>query len=491
MSTPSSECRSFDSALNIAGLAPTIIFRDGAVTRDELLTMVSRGAEACAQLPPGDIQLAAENRPGTIALWLGSMLAGKRVFLVNPDMPTTAIEKLRRPHDVALVSGPSYWLDREYPHTARAVLPLEEVEDGGPADFLIEHTTKVSGSTILATSGTTGASKLVEWRWPALQHAAQNMAMVGRYSTDDVIVTSLPLFHANALLVVVLAGIVAGSTVAIDHKFSARRFSQTMRRYDANKTSLLGSMAQLILEKDEERPTAVERMIVAPCTAVTADKLHTSYGASVAQIYGQTDIGIVLWNDKVTSADSGCGIPLPGWEVTIDGDSGSDGDLMVRSMVAGVCASGYIDDDALTNRSRRDFWFHTGDIFSQVGDIYFYKGRNKDVLRTRGENVSCGEVEEVLRSVRGVTDAVVIGRPNRLGEDDVIAVVECDVPRLSVIIERIYDACQKQLSPHARPVGLAQMDSLPRTATEKISKELIDLDTLSIVSLDAPRQSAI
>jgi acyl-coenzyme A synthetase/AMP-(fatty) acid ligase len=468
--------------IDTALLAPTILFNDGAVERERFVAMILFSARMCSEARPGDVLLAGENRAGMVAMWLGAMLAGRRVTLVDPGLPDLAIDRLHRPGSAGLLCGDPGWLTRQAPSTTDR-MSLAEIEavvaTTSPPDAVLRFT----GSTILATSGTTGSSKLVEWPWSALFHAAQNMAMVGRYRPSDVVVTSLPLFHANALLVVLLSGMIAGATVAIDTKFSARRFSRTMRRYGGTKTSLLGSMAQLVIETDEAPHADVDRMIVAPCTGRVATVLKARYGTSVAQIYGQTDVGIMLWNDDVSEAHGDCGFPLPGWDASIDGDPGRGGELLVRSSRPGICTLGYVADDALTCSSRRDFWFHTGDLFTVVEGRFSFVGRSKDVVRTHGENVSCGEVEAVLRSVDGIRDAAVVGRPNRLGEEDVIAVVVSDIVDSAVLTGRVRRACTRQLPRHARPIAMARVAELPRTATEKVAKPLIDLDQLDMLPL--------
>jgi carnitine-CoA ligase len=468
--------------LEVHRLAPRMTFADGEVRRDELLGMVHRAASACAAAAPGDVLLAAENRVGTVATWLGAMLAARRVVLLNPEIPSPGVERLLGPLTVSVVSGSDQWLRSHDVAPGAERLPFLAVEKGAPHESC-EESLGLRGSTVLTTSGTTGASKLVEWPWSALHHNAANMAMVGRYGQEDTVVTSLPLFHANARLVVLLAGMITGASVCVDRKFSARQFSVTMRAYGATKTSFLGSMAQLALERDQGAPIALERMVVAPCDGGTAAALRRRYGASVAQIYGQTDISILMWNDDVSEASPELGVPLPGWEAAIDGDATTGGELLVRPTMANIAALGYVGDDSLTVSSRRDFWFHTGDLLSRAAGRYSFRGRLKDVIRTRGENVSCGEVEAVLRDVDGIVDVAVVGRSNRLGEEDVIAVVETTARDVATLLGGLDAVCRAQLPPFARPVGLAAMTHLPRTPTLKVAKQEIDLDSLDILAV--------
>lgn len=433
----------------------------------------------------GDVVvIGAKNASPTLAAWLGTMAAGHLALLANPDLPPTVLSRVLQDDWRTHFIGEDGWLERHgasHPNASSFsdIAGSDEADDtcGDPGEF--------AGSTILLTSGTTGGSKAVEWSWPALVHSAETMAMVGRYTSNSSVATSLPLFHANALLVVLLAGMLKGTEVGILRKFSATSFSRDMRAVGATRTSLLGSMAYLILERDEPPFVRLDRLLVAPCDPDMAKELERRYGCSVAQIYGQTDVGICLWNEEVTEETPGCGVALPGWEVDLlrTEDAKSVGELLVRSNRPHIAASGYFGDPELTVYTRRDFWFHTGALFSREGDHYRYRGRLKDVIRTRGENVHCGEVEDVLRLADGIRDVAVLGRTNELGEDDVIAVIETDLA-LDDAIAGIGDQVVEHLPSYAHPVAAAVVHSLPRTPTEKVAKSRIDLDALNVRDVD-------
>src|SRR5205814_59464 len=92
--------------------------------------------------------------------------------------------------------------------------------------------------------------------------------------------------------------------------------------------------------------------------------------------------------------------------------------------------AGYHRDRRATAGVVRDGWLHTGDLGRRdPAGWFFATGRVKDVIITGGENVSPGEVEDVLRAHPDVADVAVIGTPHPKWGEQVTAVV---VPRPGV-----------------------------------------------------------
>ena len=101
---------------------------------------------------------------------------------------------------------------------------------------------------ILYTSGTTGPSKGVccpqaQYFWWAV-----NTASLLQLRTDDVLCTSLPLFHTNALNTFYQA-LLTGSCVRYEKRFSASGFFASLAHHQATVTYLLGAMVPILLSR--------------------------------------------------------------------------------------------------------------------------------------------------------------------------------------------------------------------------------------------------
>ena len=123
-----------------------------------------------------------------------------------------------------------------------------------------------------------------------------------------------------------------------------------------------------------------------------------------------------------------------------------------------------------TLESRRDLWFHTGDLARQDADGYFYfVGRRTDSIRRRGENISAFEVEEVIKLHPAVLDAAAFGVPSDLTEDDVMVAVVARAGH-AVDPEELVAFCATRMARHMVPRYVDVVEALPRTPTEKVEK---------------------
>jgi acyl-CoA synthetase (AMP-forming)/AMP-acid ligase II len=124
---------------------------------------------------------------------------------------------------------------------------------------------------------------------------------------------------------------------------------------------------------------------------------------------------------------------------------------------------------------------HTGDVFrtDEEGFLYFL-GRRDEMIKSGGEKISPAEIENVLYALDGVEAAAVVGVPDALlGE----AIVACVSPKAgSLLTEReVLRHCAEFLERHLVPRRVVFLGSLPRTANGKINKgELLGYEALRL-----------
>ena len=123
-----------------------------------------------------------------------------------------------------------------------------------------------------------------------------------------------------------------------------------------------------------------------------------------------------------------------------------------------------------TVASRRNLWFHTGDLARCDADGYFYYvGRRSDSIRRRGENISAFEIEEVVKLHPQVLDAAAYGVPSDLTEEDVMLAVVAR-PDTPLDPAALIEFCRSRLAAHMLPRYVDLAEELPRTPTEKVEK---------------------
>ena len=307
-------------------------------------------------------------------------------------------------------------VDPRLPAAARRALldathPDEPVEDGD--------------ALVVATSGTTGEPKGVILTHDAIRASARATSeRLGVDPSADRWLSALPLAHVGGLSVLTRA-IVTGTPFTFDPDAPA---------------TLVSLVATQLRRMDVTR----FRVAVLGGGAPPADR-----PANCVTTYGMTETGSGIVYDRR---------PLAGVELrSVDGEVHVRGPMLLRAYRDG------------TDPKDPDGWLPTGDGGSIAADGSLHvDGRIGDVIVTGGEKVWPDAVERVLRSVRGIAEVAVAGRPDPEWGARVVAWVVAD--GLAPSLEELRDAVKAELPAYAAPKELVVLDSLPRTALGKVRR---------------------
>lgn len=345
---------------------------------------------------------------------------------------------------------------------------------------------------ILYTSGTTGPPKGV--MCPHAQYVAWglNTARVLGLGADDVLGTTLPLFHINALNTYAQAA-VTGCRGVWEPRFSASGFWPAMQRQQATVVYLLGAMVPMLLAQppsEAERGHQVRIGLGPGVPAAAAQAFRTRTGVALLEGYGSTETNFVLATEAGATADGSMGRVQPGFDArVVDAHDiellpGEAGELVVRADEPYAFALGYWGQPQQTVEAWRNLWFHTGDRVVQEADGRVrFVDRLKDAIRRRGENISSWEVEQVLLSHPSVGTAAVFPVRSELAEDEVMAAM---VLREGAVLDAaaLWRWCQERLPKFAVPRYLEVLDDLPRTANGKVQKFALRERGVTAATLD-------
>lgn len=333
---------------------------------------------------------------------------------------------------------------------------------------------------ILYSSGTTGVSKgSMIANATAVRAAHKHVEMYG-YDSDDVMYTCLPMFHGNALNCTVLPALMAGASVALSRRFSTSMFWREVNESGATRTSLLSAMINFLWLKEpsaEERSHRLKTCLVVP-TPEFAPAFEERFNVTLTSLYALGDFGYATMlgpndsREKIRSA----GRPLP--EVTLailDEDdqpvpAGEVGEVCLRNNEAWFARQGYYNLSELWVAATRNLWLHTGDRGRLDEDGYLYfAGRNKELIRRRGENISAIQVEEVIRRHPAVADVAVFAVRAEFLEDEVMA---CVVSRDGQPLDfaELIQFCATQMAYFMVPRFAESLSEFPMTATGKVEK---------------------
>jgi acyl-coenzyme A synthetase/AMP-(fatty) acid ligase len=197
-------------------------------------------------------------------------------------------------------------------------------------------------------------------------------------------------------------------------------------------------------------------------------------------MYGLTETKRTLYlpPEQIEKRPGSVGIPIPGTEAWIEDEAGNRlgagevGELVVRGRHV---MRGYWGDAAATlSRFRLGFLpgerlCYTGDLFRMDEEGYFYfVGRKDDIIKSRGEKVAPKEVENVLYALPGVLEAAVIGQPDPVLGEAIVAFIVQNGDHLSE--SDVLAHCRAHLEDFMVPQQVVFRNELPKTESGKIKK---------------------
>ncbi|MFB7335731.1 SDR family NAD(P)-dependent oxidoreductase [Streptomyces adustus] len=403
--------------------------------------------------------------------------SGARVLITEPALLDTVAQLVKdRPHLKIVVTG-------EGPAPAGTV-SFEQLATTEPAEPARDDLGLDDVAWILYTSGTTGRPKgVLSTQRNCLTSVAACYAPIPGLTHEDRVVWPLPLFHSLAHIVCVLTVTAVGASARIVDGFSAQEILDAVTEERATFLAGVPTMYHYLVQAAKAGNfTAPDLRMCLVGGAVTTAELRRSFeevfGAPLLDAYGSTETCGSITINWPTGArvEGSCGLPVPGLDVRlVDHDSGRDvaagaeGEVWVKGASVMV---GYHNQPEATAAALRGGWLRTGDLARRDEQGYFtVTGRIKELIIRGGENIHPGEVEDILRTVPGVADVAVAGRPHEvLGEVPIAFLVPG--PQ-GVDLERLFETCRRHLAYYKIPEELYEIDRIPRTASGKIMRHVL------------------
>jgi len=214
--------------------------------------------------------------------------------------------------------------------------------------------------------------------------------------------------------------------------FSTDKFWERVHRFRATTTSgLIGSMPAFLSKlppRDDDADNSL-RYAIMPLTRQAMD-LAQRHAFHYGSGFNMTELSVPLVTDVDTPVPGNCGRPRTGCECRIvdandiECPPGVPGELVVRNDLPWTTSLGYVNQHEANARAWRNGWFHTGDVFRQDEDgWYYFVDRLNDTIRRRDENISSFEVENYVVGYDEVADCTAIGIRTEHGDEEVMACV--------------------------------------------------------------------
>ncbi|MEU8526026.1 MULTISPECIES: class I adenylate-forming enzyme family protein [Streptomyces] len=397
-----------------------------------------------------------------LAFW-GTVLAGGVAVAVN----TRSAEP-----EVEFVLG-----DAGVKVDLSALTPLPE---GDP--YVADELEPSHVAALFYTSGTTGRPKGVPTTHRAFLTNSENLirclGIPGDVGPDLRTLISVPLFHVTACNAQFMVAAYLGGTSVIMPALDLPRLTEALPGERISFMVTVPAVYSLLLRHPAFAGADVSGVRWAAYGgAPIAPSLVRALQAAFPQTrlvngYGMTEtaslITVMPHEDAVEHADSvGYAAPSVDIGVVPVGDDPHVGELVVRGVTV---TTGYWNRPEATEETIVDGWLHTGDIVrvDDAGRVHIVD-RSKDIINRGGENISSVEVEAVLLSAPGVSDAAVLAVPDDVMGEKVGAVLFTDRDRIDV--DAVIAHCRDHLADFKIPqYATVVAEALPRNAGGKLLK---------------------
>ncbi|MER9653439.1 malonyl-CoA synthase [Mesorhizobium sp. M0152] len=467
-----------------------------SLTYGDMLARSAQLAHALLQLgvEPGDrVAVQVEKSPEAVLLYLACLRAGAVFLPLNTAYTLTELEYFfgdAGPRLVVCDPARAADIAALAQKTGAATVTLGSDGEGSltdhasrlPADFRDVACGPDDLAAILYTSGTTGRSKGAMLTHENLASNARVLVDHWRFTSDDVLIHALPIFHTHGLFVATNVVLMAGASMLFERKFDAGRIVSLLPRA----TALMGVptfYVRLLQQEglDAEAAKTIRLFVSgsAPLLAETHKAWRERTGHAILERYGMTETNMNTSNPYDGERRAGTvGFPLPGVALRIaDPDTGrplAEGEVgMIEVKGPNVFAGYWRMPEKTKAEFRADGFFISGDL--GMVDAYGYVhivGRGKDLIISGGYNIYPKEVESEIDALDGVLESAVIGVAHPDFGEGVTAVV-VRTPTSRITAAEILGAIAGRVAKYKHPKQVIFVDELPRNTMGKVQKNLL------------------
>jgi fatty-acyl-CoA synthase len=429
----------------------------------------------------------------------GAALAGLVLVALNPALREEELEYALRHSGAAVLIYAHESRDYDMAGAVGAVGPKLpwlrcislsdrtqwQASEVGPDDLRGAPTDPDEAVMLQYTSGTTGKPKGVLLKHRSLVNVAKLTLEAVQVQGESVCLNPLPMFHTAGCVIATMGPLWIGGTVVLVERFRPEPVLEALRRENVAVLFYVPAILAALLECQRTSHTPAPRLqvVMGGASNVAASMIEaaeTVFGASVINLFGQTELAPVLSatrpSDSRADQLATVGRPLPRVECKVV-------DPLTNETVAigepgEICARGYQqflgylhDGDATARAIDADGYVHTGDLGTLDERGYLrVTGRLKELIIRGGENISPVEIEAVLVGHDAILEASVVGLPDDRWGEVVAAVIRLTDGAHHLPKTEIVDYVASRLAPFKVPVRWLIADALPVTPTGKVRK---------------------
>jgi acyl-CoA synthetase (AMP-forming)/AMP-acid ligase II len=371
---------------------------------------------------------------------------------------------------------------------------FDELLAAHPDDEVFAEIDENDPTILMYTSGTTALPKGVVLTYLTLSvYVTNTMNPADPASDPEVTLLSVPIYHV-AGATAIMSSIWGGRTLAILPQFDPEAWLETVQSERVTHSFVVPTMLKRIMEHPSFHDYDLSSLKLitygaAPMPYEVVRKAVDVFECGLMNAYGQTESTSTLTylgpDDHQIPKEDGPEREAKLRRLKSVGRGMDDVAIVImdeNNQVLGpgdegeICVSGarimreYHKQADATSEAIIDGWLHTGDVGYLDDEGYlFITGRKKDLIIRGGENISTGEIEDVLDSHPAVEEVAVIGVPDEEWGEVVKAVVVLS-KGASATPEELMAHCKGRLASYKTPSYVAFVNELPRNPMGKVLK---------------------
>jgi len=342
-------------------------------------------------------------------------------------------------------------------------------------------------AAIIYTTGSTGFPKGVMMTHQAMVFASWSLIQYLRLSDDDRILLVLPLAFDYGLYQLLMS-VTVGSTLIVEQSFifTASVYKQ-IEKYQPTVFPGVPTIFAMMIAGNKKNKISFEsiKKITNTAAALPAEYIpelkQIFPNALIFKMYGLTECKRVCYLEPelIDIKPTSVGKAIPGTEIFLLSPEGSPvpaGEPGILHIRGPHVMAGYWKNETQTTKmlkpshipGERVLCSHDWFKMDEDGFLYF-QGRNDDIIKTRGEKVSPVEIENVIYKITGVKETAVIGIPDEILGESILAFIT--VHNSVILTEKeIQKECSHNLESFMIPQKIIFVDEMPKNANGKIDK---------------------
>lgn len=461
-------------------LKTAIIDREKKLTFKELYQEVQKFSSSIGPVNKNVISLIAENSISFIISYLGIINSGKTVHLIPSEISeNNLLNQLRSANPAFIVYSSNVKQDLSKYSSIRIPL-LEFDEISSRVIQNLDNFKSNDPAYLIYTSGTTSEPKGVPITHAMVEFTTKNIIKILNYTNSDIDILPLPLNHSFGLGCLHTSLCVGSTLVLLKNANNPESILEIIKKYNATTLAAIPATLTKLLQFDKkvlDDYFSTIRLIITNSTFIPTETVkrfkEILKNGHLATYYGLTEASrsTFMIFDKTNNRENSVGRAAPEVKIKIVSQDNNlkEGEIWIKGK--NVIKSYW--NNAEADKCLVNGWLQTGDVgYIDDENYLFLLGRNDDIINVGGEKIVPHEIEEVVKQIVGVEDAVAFGIDHKIfGQTVKLNVVRSKNSNLDKSV--ILSHCMKNLEKFKIPTKIDFVEEIPKTDYGKVKRFML------------------